>query len=52
MSYEYTLNCYKENGKKKTLKFKTNRESIEDAFLKIEYMEITGVHFWVEVQYD
>lgn len=52
MSYEYTLDCYKENGKKKTLKFKTSRELREDAFLKIEYMEITGVHSWAEVQYD
>ncbi len=52
MSYEYTLDCYKENGKKKLIKFKTSRELRESAFLKIEYMEITGVHQWEEVQYD
>lgn len=52
MKYEYTLDCYKENGKKKTLRFKTSRELREDAFLIIEYMEITGVHSWSEVQYD
>lgn len=52
MKYEYTLDCYKENGKKKTLRFKTSRELREDAFLIIEYMEITGVHSWAKVQYD
>lgn len=52
MKYEYTLDCYKENGKKKTIKFKTSRELREDAYLIIEYMEITGVHSWAEVQYD
>ncbi len=52
MSYEYTLDCYKENGKKKILKFKTSRELKEAAFLKMEYMEITGVHSWEEVQFD
>lgn len=52
MKYEYTLDSYRENGKKKTLKFKTSRELREDAYLIIEYMEITGVHTWAEVQYD
>ncbi len=52
MKYEYTIDCYKENGKKKTLKFKTVRPLREDAFLKIESMEITGVHSWEEVAYD
>lgn len=51
MKYEYTLDCYKENGKKKTIKFKTSRELREDAYIRIEYMEITGVHAWEEVQY-
>ncbi len=51
MKYEYTLDCYKENGKKKTLKFKTSRQLRENAYLKIEYMKITGVHSWEEVQY-
>ena len=35
MKYEYTLDCYNENGKKKELKFKTSRELKEDAFLKL-----------------
>lgn len=52
MKYEYTLDCYQENGKKKTIKFKTSRELREDAYLIIEYMEIRGVHTWAEVQYD
>lgn len=52
MQYEYTIDCYKENGKKKTLKFKTSRELRQSAYLKIEYMELTGVHSWEEVEYD
>ena len=52
MKYQYTLVSYKENGKKKTLKFKTSRELREDAYLKIEYMAVSGVHAWAEVQYD
>ncbi len=52
MKYEYTLDSYQENGKKKTLKFKTSRELREDAYLKIEYMQITGVHAWEEVKYN
>ncbi len=52
MKYEYTIDCYQDNGKKKTLKFKTSRELREGAYLKIEYMEVTGVHAWEEVQYD
>lgn len=52
MKYEYTIDCYNEKGKKKTLQFKTSRELREDAYLKIEYMEISGVHSWEEVQYE
>lgn len=52
MKYEYTLDCYKENGKKKTLKFKTSRELRETAFLKLEVLSVSGVHNWEEVQYD
>ncbi len=52
MSYEYTLDCYQENGRKKSVIFKTSRALRGNAFLKIEYMEITGVHSWEEVQYD
>lgn len=48
MKYEYTLDCYEENGKKKELKFKTSRELREDAYLKLEVTFI-GVHAWEEV---
>ena len=51
MKFQYTLDCYQENGKKKSIKFKTSRELREGAFLEIEYMEVTGVHAWREVQY-
>lgn len=51
MKYEYTLDCYNENGKKKEIQFKTSRELREDAYLKLEVMT-TGVHSWEEVQYD
>lgn len=51
MKYQYTLDCYNENGKKKELKFKTSRELKEDAFLKLE-VKTLGVHSWEEVQYD
>ncbi len=51
MKYEYTLDCYKENGKKKTIKFKTSRVLREKAYLKLEYLEISGVHSWEEVEY-
>lgn len=52
MKYEYTLDCYNENGKKKEIKFKTSRELREDAYLKLEVMIVTGVHAWEEVQYN
>mgnify|MGYP000475355471 CR=1 FL=1 len=51
MKYEYTLDCYNENGKKKEIKFKTSRELKEEAFLKLE-VKTLGVHSWEEVQYD
>lgn len=51
MKYEYTLDCYNENGKKKELKFKTSRELREDAYLMLEVRSI-GVHTWKEVQHD
>lgn len=49
MKYEYTLDCYNENGKKKEIKFKTSRELKEDAFLMLE-VRTMGVHSWKEVQ--
>ena len=51
MRFQYTLDCYQENGRKKTITFKTSRELREGAFLEIEYLQITGVHAWREVQY-
>ena len=51
MKYQYTLDCYNENGKKRELKFKTSRELKEDAFLKLE-VKTFGVHSWEEVQYN
>lgn len=52
MQYEYTLDCYNENGKKKEIKFKTSRELREDAYLMLEVLNATGVHSWKEVQYN
>ena len=49
MKYEYTLNCYDKNGKKKEIEFKTSRELRESAYLKLE-VRILGVHSWEEVQ--
>lgn len=51
MKYEYTLDCYNENGKKKEIKFKTSRELKETAFLMLE-VRTMGVHSWKEVQYN
>ena len=49
MKYEYTLDSYNENGKKKEIKFKTSRELKEDAYLMLE-VRTFGVHTWKEVQ--
>lgn len=51
MKCEYTLECYKENGKKKELKFKTSRELREDAYLMLEVRSL-GVHSWKEVKFE
>lgn len=51
MKYEYTLDCYNENGKKKELKFKTSRELKENAYLMLK-VRVMGVHTWQEVQYN
>lgn len=52
MKYEYTLESYKETGKKKSIKFKTNKVLKEGAYLKLEVLPISGVHKWEEIQYD
>ena len=49
MKYEYTLDSYNENGKKKEIKFKTSRELKEDAYLMLEVRTL-GAHSWKEVQ--
>ena len=49
MKYEYTLDSYNKNGKKKEIKFKTSRELKESAYLMLE-VRIFGVHSWKEVQ--
>lgn len=49
MKYEYTLESYDENGKKKDISFKTNRELREGAYLKLK-LRIFGVFSWEEVQ--
>ena len=49
--HEYTLDSYNKNGKKKQIKFKTNRELREEAYLMLEVTSM-GVHSWKEVQYN
>ena len=49
MKYEYTLDSYNKNGKKKEIKFKTSRELREGAYLILE-VKTFGVHSWKEVQ--
>lgn len=52
MKYEYTLKCYKKNGKEKEISFKTSRELREDVFLELEVMPLVGVRHWKEVEYN
>lgn len=51
MKYEYTLDCYNQNGGKKEIKFKTSRELRQDAYLLLE-VRVMGVHNWKEVQFN
>lgn len=51
MGYEYTLDCYNQNGKRREIKFKTSRELRENAYLMLE-VKVMGVHSWKELQYD
>lgn len=51
MKYEYSLDCYDENGNKKEINFKTARELREDAYLKLQ-VRTFGVHSWEEVEYN
>ncbi len=52
MKYEYNLTMYDENGTSKEIKFGTNRELRNEAFLKVKYYLISGVNKWEEVEYD
>ncbi len=52
MKYEYTLDCYNQNGKQKEIKFKTTRELKEGAFIKLGVMMTRGVTSWEEVKYE
>lgn len=51
MKYEYALDCYNEDGKKRELKFKTVRQLRERAYLLLEVRAL-GVHKWEEVEYN
>ncbi len=51
MKYQYTLDSYNDEGKKKEVTFKTSRELREDAYLCLEVNGM-GVHSWKEVQYN
>lgn len=50
MKYEYTLDCYNKNGRKRELDFKTSRKLKENAYILLEVRSL-GVHKWEEVQY-
>lgn len=52
MDYSYTLTAYNENGKEKTIKFGTEKELKEDAFICLTVKAVQGVVDWKEVQYD
>lgn len=51
MKYKYSLECYSEKGKKKSLTFKTSKILREDAYLMLEVRSF-GVHKWEEIEYD
>ncbi len=52
MNYVYTLDCYNDKGKRKSISFKTSRELRSEAFLKLKVIPVTGVNKWEEVTYD
>lgn len=51
LKYEYVLDCYNDNGKRKSLKFKTHKILKDKAYLSLEVRSL-GVHKWAEVQFD
>ena len=52
MSYSYELVSYNEKGKPKTVKFGTEKELREGAFIRLTVKSVQGVVDWNEVQYD
>lgn len=52
MKYEYTLIAFNDIGKEKEVKFKTNRELKEDAYLELDMMAGRGVVNWREVSFE
>ena len=50
LPYEYTLESYDENGRKKELTFKAGKELRQGAYLRLEVRAL-GVHRWEEVSY-
>lgn len=51
LKYEYALNAYDKNGKKRKIEFKTYRELKEGAYLSL-VVKPTGVNKWEEVKFD
>ncbi len=51
MKYEYTLDCYYKNSKKRELVFKTSRILKEGAYIALEVRSL-GVHKWEEIAYS
>lgn len=52
MDYEYNLRMYDELGNSKEIKFGTDRELKQDAYIKVKYYIISGVNKWEEVMFD
>ncbi len=52
MSYSYELVSYNEKGKPKTVKFGTEKELKEGAFICLTVKSVQGVVDWKEVQYN
>lgn len=50
LPYEYTLESYDQNGRKKELTFKAGKELRQGAYLRLEVRAL-GVHRWEEVSY-
>lgn len=51
MKYEYTLDSYNKNGRKRSLNFKTSHLLKEGVYISLE-VKTTGIHRWEEVKYN